>query len=128
MRKYKREIGLFCAAFILTACVLGLGVAFAAIEWNTQRMLYGRPYLGVGYAVEEGTPLLTDGEGEPLFSIDEQRQQGLWALLPPSARATLALLRGEAAAFHRLWEWGEERLVPFFTEQLSFYKTNTTFV
>ncbi|MBQ5840380.1 MAG: hypothetical protein IIW40_00320 [Clostridia bacterium] len=128
MSKYRKEIGLFCAAFILTTCLLGMWVAFAAIEWNTQRMMHGHPTLGVSYTVEEGAPLLTDDEGAPLFSADERQQQGLWALLPPAARATLALLRGEAAALHRLWTWGEERLVPFLAEQLSFYKTDRTFV
>ncbi len=128
MKKIRKQVGPFCVAFILTSCVLGLLVAFAAIEWNTQRVLYGRAAPNIGYSVDEGMPIMTDREGTPLFSLDENQQQGLWALLPPAARATAALLRGQAAGLHRLWEWGEERLVPFLTEQLSFYQTHTAFV
>lgn len=106
---FRQKAGAFIAAFLLTVSLGGLGVAFAAVEWNTRRVLYGQVTPAVGYTVQNGLPVVTDGEGRPLFSLSDNTKQGGFVLLSPAARGVLLLLRGEAAAVQRL---GEQVLPP----------------
>lgn len=101
---FRQKAGAFIAAFLLTVSLGGLGVAFAAVEWNTRRVLYGQVTPAVGYTMQAGLPVITDGQGQPLFTLSDTAKQGLFALLSPAARGVAALLWGEGAAVQRLWE------------------------
>jgi hypothetical protein len=105
--KHRRSLPVktFAVAFILTLCVLGFGLACLVIEWNMQTVLYGEVQPTGGYRMEQGVPVLTRPDGQPVTVLTEKPRQALWALLPPPARATLTLLQGESAACGRLWEW-----------------------
>ncbi len=100
--KFSGLLRLFLTAFCLTLCVMGLPLAFAAVGHQTKQVM-GRPSApATGYTAEQGLPVIIDGGGQPLLFIPAAVKQGLFALLPPPARATLALLKKEAAAVEKM--------------------------
>lgn len=105
---FRQKAGAFIAAFLLTVSLGGLGVAFAAVEWKTRRVLYGQVPPAVSYTMQAGLPVITDGQGQPFFALSDNTKRQLFALLSPAARGVLTLLRGEGVAVQTLWE----RVVP----------------
>ena len=101
---FRQKAGAFLAAFLLTLCIGGPGVAFAAVEWNTRRVLYGQVTPRVDYTVTNGLPVITDEEGHPLFTLSTTAKERLFVLLSPAARGALLLVKGEAAATEWLWK------------------------
>ena len=92
-----RRTRAFCAAFMLTLCLLLFGGGLLAADVHTRRMVFGSAAT-VPYAEPVGDRLLAPYEGiEPL-----------WRLLPARWRAVLRLTEAETAAIVRVWETVDE--------------------
>ena len=101
----RRAAGTFLAALALSLCVLGLPLAFLLIECNMRLTVYGRVEPTVTFAVEQGAPTLTDGQGHTLTLLPESERQAAYALLAAPARAALWLLRCQQEAVARLFSY-----------------------
>lgn len=81
----------FFVVFVLSLCVLGLLLSFLVIEYNIRRTTYGQVDVDLSYTLQEGLPVLTDGAGEPLWTLPEEWRQPLSALVDAPTRLLLWL-------------------------------------
>ena len=90
----------FFFAFVLSLCILGLLLSFVVIEYNIRRTTYGQVDFDISYTLEGGVPVLTDGAGEPLWTLPARWKQPLATLVDAPTRLLLWL-------YSKVGEWME---------------------
>ncbi len=88
----------FCNTFILTMCVLGLGMSCLVIEYNTRRVSDGEVDFGVRYTMQEGRPHMTL-KGDAVRNVTDV--PAVRMALSPSVQALISLweLQNQAVVY-----------------------------
>ncbi len=86
----------------MTLCVLGLGLSFLVIEYNTRRVSEGMVDFGVRYAVEDGYPQVRVAGGRWPPVVNNRLVQ---AVLSPPLRVLMALWQAQNDALAYLLEF-----------------------
>ena len=103
----------FYSTFILTLCLLMMGIGFLTADYNTRNMMVGDSSLEFGYSMEEeGSITVTTMGNKTEYAITDEIRQWTaraWNILPARWRATTLLNQAEKAIvpvlFDRLGKW-----------------------
>lgn len=99
MKKDHLRLRAFCSTFMLTLCVLLLGIGFLTADYNSRRTAFGEERLRIAaYGPEQQLPQ------------EMQTWSGrLWNLLPARCRVAIWVTETESAAVPLLHELAQER-------------------
>ena len=103
-----RRLRAFCSAFMLTLCVLILGVGFLVVEYNTRRTAFGPSNVRMDYEFEDGRlRILTPASEEPAELPEPVRAWAgrIWAALPARIRAAVWPTEAQQAAAPAVIRW-----------------------
>lgn len=103
-----RRLRAFCSAFMLTLCVLILGVGFLVVEYNTRRTAFGPSNVRMDYEFEDGKlRILTPASEEPAELPEPIRVWAarIWAALPARIRAAVWPAEAQQAAAPAVIRW-----------------------
>lgn len=102
----RSEVRSFFGALCLVLCLLGGVAACLWSEYNTTKATAGRGALGLSFSLEEGLPVLRDGEtGEALVLLPPTERERLYPLLPASVRVWWQIFENESAYIQKIWRF-----------------------
>lgn len=96
----------FWGALCMTLCLLGGVTACLWSEYNMTKATTGRGTLGLSFSLDEGLPILRDGEtGEALVLLSPAEREQLCPLLPASMRLWWRIFENESAYIQKIWQF-----------------------
>ena len=104
----RRRFRTFCAAFMLTLCLLLLGCGFLVVEYNTRRTAFGDTRLHPTVEMQDGRLMARTADDETAPALPEWAENVVgraWTLVPARIRAAAWLNEAEQAAAPPLLAW-----------------------
>lgn len=95
-----RNFRAFCTAFVITTCLVGLGVGLFTVGYGSRRTANGDGILFT-YRVEQGQIVFTDQKGHTLALPQIRETDATAPLSPAPVRVSAQLVRGMTALIER---------------------------
>lgn len=98
----------FGGVFMMTVCLLLLGIGFAVVEINTKQMTDGTVSPRVEYQLQDGMLVIDSVYGAELPSFSEQISETVgkgYLAIPTRYRACFWLVQAETSLIDHFFEW-----------------------